>query len=397
MPWPVVKLGEICTIDRHTASNLDADDSQRPYIGLEQVASDAGDINLTPSSRSGSGVGAAFCFDNRHVLYGKLRPYLNKVATPAFAGRCSMELVPLLPMPNVNREFLAWTLRQQKTVETVMHGAVGARMPRADMELLMALPVTLPPLYEQRRIVDILNHAASIRRLHKEAREKAREIVPALLVDMFGDPAQNPLGQTIVKMDELIESGPQNGLYVPESCYGSGTKILRIDGFYNGEITGFSALRRIDIDADTVEKYRLRVGDIIINRVNSRAYLGKSAIVREISDPVVFESNMMRLSLKSDRIDPRYLIAYLQTAYIRDQVQVRAKDAINQSSINQTDVRSLLVMVPPLPIQRKFAIRVDEVRSIFNLNNTAIEEANRFTNSLMQKLMSSSPERDGHV
>jgi len=52
--------------------------------------------------------------------------------------------------------------------------------------------------------VDILNRAASIRRLRDEARAKAREIIPALFVDMFGDPATNPKGWPSFRLDQVV-------------------------------------------------------------------------------------------------------------------------------------------------------------------------------------------------
>ena len=62
------------------------------------------------------------------------------------------------------------------------------------MKALMSLPVPLPPLAEQRRIVGILNRAAKIERLRARAQERLREFIPALFVEMFGDPATNPKG-----------------------------------------------------------------------------------------------------------------------------------------------------------------------------------------------------------
>jgi type I restriction enzyme S subunit len=59
---------------------------------------------------------------------------------------------------------------------------------------LSALRIPLPPLAQQRRIVDILDRTASIRKLRRQAQETARQIIPALFVKMFGDPATNPMG-----------------------------------------------------------------------------------------------------------------------------------------------------------------------------------------------------------
>ena len=308
-----------------------------------------------------------FILTNAHVLYGKLRPYLNKVATPEFAGKCSTELVPLLPRVGVDREFIGYLLRRQKTVDYVMSSVTGARMPRTDMNALLSLPVPLPPLDEQRRIVAVLNRAAKIERLRARAHELMREFIPALFLEMFGDPAENPMRWTTERLGCLIESGPQNGLYKPKSAYGSGTPILRIDGFYDGNVSNPVSWQRLRLDDSTLNKYKLMEDDIIINRVNSRPFLGKSAIIPKIQEPAVFESNMMRMQIDADRLLPQFLISMLQLETIRSSLCSNAKDAINQSSINQTDVRGLLVIVPPLHLQHRYAQTRDAARAILSV------------------------------
>ncbi|MDE0679305.1 MAG: hypothetical protein OXI11_03680, partial [Gammaproteobacteria bacterium] len=113
-------------------------------------------------SRVGEQKSTAFLFDERHVLYGKLRPYLNKVATPDFVGKCSTELVPLLPRNGVNRVFLAELLRQEETVAYVMKSVTGSRMPRTDMNSLLSMPVPVPPLAHQLQFAEIADAAQTI-------------------------------------------------------------------------------------------------------------------------------------------------------------------------------------------------------------------------------------------
>ena len=108
------------------------------------------------------------------------RPYLNKVHVPAFDGKCSTELVPLRPSKELQREYLAYFLRAPSTVERISQRVAGARMPRADMNFVMTLPIPLPPNDEQRRIVDLLSRAENIVRMRREAEAKAKEIIPAL-------------------------------------------------------------------------------------------------------------------------------------------------------------------------------------------------------------------------
>ena len=142
-------------------------DGLKPHsaVGVENVGAGTGIINFDADSRIGSQKSTTFRFDERHVLYAKLRPYLNKVATPGFAGRCSTELVPLLPRDGVDRDFIAYLLGRNEAVEYVMASVTDSRMPRTDMKALMLLPVPFPPLDEQRRVVGILNWAAKIERM----------------------------------------------------------------------------------------------------------------------------------------------------------------------------------------------------------------------------------------
>jgi type I restriction enzyme S subunit len=140
-----------------------------------------------------------------HVLYGKLRPYLNKVALPDFEGKCSTEIIPLRVSPTIERAYLAYFLRSPQTVAQITARTAGSRMPRADMDFLLGLHLRLPPLDEQRRIVDILSRAEGIVRLQREGQKKASELIPALFVDMFGDPATNPKGWQEVSLGSVIQ------------------------------------------------------------------------------------------------------------------------------------------------------------------------------------------------
>lgn len=194
MSFPIVPLAELCQMDRQGLGPDDPAGAQISFVGVENVESRNGTINFDNGSRVGSQRSTTFRFDERHVLYAKLRPYLNKVATPGFAGRCSTELVPFLLRSGTDRNFIAYFLRRIETVEYVMASVTGARMPRTDMKALMSLPVPLPPLDEQRRIAGILNRAAKIERRRAQAAERLREFVPALFVRMFGDPVEHPLG-----------------------------------------------------------------------------------------------------------------------------------------------------------------------------------------------------------
>ena len=184
--WQWMKLGEICIQDRQI---IDPDSEQalsRPYLGLEHIESNTGKILIGDYKiDEDQGKSTTFVFNSSHVLYGKLRPYLNKVALPNFEGRCTTELIPLLPMDLVNRDFLAWLLRREETVQAAMQAKTGSRMPRADMDELLKLLIPLPPLPEQQRIAACLRQQmqdVEAARQAAEAQLKAINQLPAALL-----------------------------------------------------------------------------------------------------------------------------------------------------------------------------------------------------------------------
>lgn len=177
--WRWSVLGEVCLEDRRGIDGASSEAAGLPYLSLENVESVSGKIAMEENSSS-RGISNCFRFGPEHILYGKLRPYLNKVALPNFHGRCTTELIPLLPKQNIHREFLALLLRQPKTVDWVMHEKTGSRMPRANMKRLMKLEFPLPPLPEQKQIAAALNAKMAIAKQTRAAAEAELEAIEAL-------------------------------------------------------------------------------------------------------------------------------------------------------------------------------------------------------------------------
>lgn len=154
--WYSTTIGELCSEDRIIVEPDSELARDLPYLGLENIEGVTGKIIRDPViMNEDQGRSTTFKFDSRHILYGKLRPYLNKVALPDFEGRCTTELIPLLPQPGVSREFLAWLLRRPQTVEAAMREKTGARMPRANIKHILSLSVVIPTNLEmQTRLAD---------------------------------------------------------------------------------------------------------------------------------------------------------------------------------------------------------------------------------------------------
>lgn len=269
-----------------------------------------------------------------------------------FLGR---GVAAIRPTTQVNPEYLWHYLSTQKSyLESRANGSTFKQIKRDDVS---DLEIPLPSLPEQMRIAAILDAAEALREKRREAIGKLVRLRASLFDHLFGKPENNSKGWKITSMGALISDGPQNGLYKPSTDYGTGVPILRIDGFYDGVVTGQSTLKRVRVSEKEASLYSLTADDIVINRVNSLPFLGKSALVPALEEPTLFESNVMRLTVDRKIVDPVYLVQFLQTGYIKNQIRSCAKEAVNQASINQTDVKNFVVALPPLSLQQEFGMQ----------------------------------------
>ena len=241
---------------------------------------------------------------------------------------------------------------------------------------------------KQAEIVHVLDTVAAIMEMRRHQLYACDELIKARFVEMFGDPELNSMGWPTDKLGSLLSIEPQNGLYKPQSDYvhdGTGTPILRIDAFYDGKVTGFSRLKRLNCTDAEKCRYLLHENDIVINRVNSIEYLGKCAWITGMTEPTVFESNMMRFHADESIIDPCYLTRLLCSTYIYNQILNRAKKAVNQASINQGDVQSLMILIPSIDLQRQFASFVSQIDKSKAVVQAALDKVRVLFDSLMQK------------
>lgn len=181
-----------------------------------------------------------------------------------------------------------------------------------------------------------------------------------------------PDGWCWVNLGTLIVSGPQNGIYVPKVRYGAGTPILRIDDYQVDWSRSANELQRIQLEKSEAERYALRLNDLVLNRVNSPTHLGKTLPVELRHLPAVFESNMMRVEVSSS-VQPRFLHFYLTSFAGKQRLTQNAKWAVNQASINQTDVANTVIPLPPQEEQKRIVVEIDRRLSVVTAAATAID------------------------
>ena len=173
-----------------------------------------------------------------------------------------------------------------------------------------------------------------------------------------------PEGWAWVRLATLV-SDMKNGLYKPESFRSSdGVAYLRMYNIQDGSVD-WTKIQRLDADSRESEQYSLAAGDLVLSRVNSAELVGKAALVRELTEPVIFEAMTIRVRLRDPTMSP-FINEYLRTQGVRAYFMSVAKHAIGQSSINQSQVGDLPVPLPPIGEQRHIVAQVDTLMAQLN-------------------------------
>ena len=274
-----------------------------------------------------------------------------------------------------------WHRYTQGVTARLEHQTTGIR--NLDYAAYLNLPILLPPLPEQRAIAAVLDSIDDAIERTDAVIAATEQLRDSLLHQLLtrGVPGWHtewkdvpgfgtiPVGWEIVRLGERIEEGPTNGIYKPESEYGSGVNLIRIGDFTFGQFVNFGAFQRIRATEEEIRRYQIREGDVIINRVNSLSHIGKSVLIPEVKEPTLFESNMMKI--RFDRgLDLRFGAMVLLSDNTRRYFNAMAKKAVQQASINQQDVSELPVPLPPLAEQQAIAGLLDGVE-------TTVAAANR--------------------
>jgi type I restriction enzyme S subunit len=139
--WEVKKLSQVLDVDAKAVNPSTLNGYN--YIGLEHIEKETGKILVIDK---GEIVSNKFIFSKEHILYGKLRPYLNKVATPNFSGICSTDIFPLKPKNSLMKQFLVSILRSRDFVNHSNTNAVGANLPRANKEIILNYKTIVPDI-----------------------------------------------------------------------------------------------------------------------------------------------------------------------------------------------------------------------------------------------------------
>jgi type I restriction enzyme S subunit len=281
------------------------------------------------------------------------------------------------------QEYLKFVLLSPSIQESINQMATGTTVKGIKASKLKELPIPIPPLKEQNRIVNIIESLFEkldkAKELIEEAREGFEKRKAAILEKAFnGELTKNwrisndinseTLLNSILISNENIKKNfdftVANELYdiptnwswiklkdVCEKCkYGTSTKsqvegkipVLRMGNLQQGKLDWYNLV--YTSDEDEISKYDLRKGDLLFNRTNSPELVGKTSIYNGEME-AIFAGYLIRVRVL-DEIQPEYINYFMNSIHAKSRCMDVKSDGVSQSNINAEKLGDFDIPLP---------------------------------------------------
>lgn len=412
--WAVATLGDLVEYGRTNKAEPEEIDDSAWVLELEDVEKDSSRLLQRATFGERQSKSTKNRFDAGDVLYGKLRPYLNKVLIADQAGFCTTEIVPIKCPEQLDTRYLFYWLKHPHFLRYVEAESHGMNMPRLGTEAGRAAPFVLAPRPEQTRIADHLDtllarikacndHLDAIPGLLKRFRQavldaatfgvlteqwrseqdslpSATELRRAIDDDHTAagghergnasDPTQEAHDLTAAQLPDGWEISALRdcclpgrpityGILKPGPELDEGVPYIRVADFPGNKLN-LSSIKRTSPAIDLqFKRARLMGGDLLLS---IRGSVGRLIVIPPSLDGANITQDTARLS-----INPRLNARFVYYALLAPDAQRRMANAVRGVAvrgINIGDVRALQIPLPSLPEQNEIVRRVDELFSL---------------------------------
>lgn len=376
-----VCLGNLCSL---IADHVDPKVSPETlYIGLEHLR--PGRITRYSGGRSTDMQSSKTKFRKNDVLYGKLRPYLDKACLADADGVCTTELLVLRPRAGIDPTFLVGILHSAAFIEHAMSGVTGVQHPRTSWQRIREFKLPDFDQREQRAIGYVIEagHAAIT------ACEATLEIIEALrwtaMRDLFANGSRGqlqkdteigPIPETwdVKTIGELVavKGGKRLPRGISLSDKDTGQLYVRVTDFSEMSVRTRGMMYVPKAVQPLIARYTISADDVYISIAGTIGLVGQ--VPREL-DGANLTENAAKL-VAGNRIQPRYLMYALASPVCQEQIgHATAKNA--QPKLALTRIEQLRLPVPNSNEQVEIVEMLDAIGDAINLHKRkkgALEE-----------------------
>lgn len=291
------------------------------------------------------------------ALYGATVGKLGILSRPAATNQA---VCAIFPPAFLDTKFLFWYLKARRG--DLVARAVGGAQPNISQAVIRSLVVPVPPLDEQRSVVAEIEKQFS--RLDKavanfkRVRANIRRYKAAVIEE-----AANGTTARDLPVIELMSDAFKTGISIKKSESG-GVPSLKLSALRDGRID-FTQSKLLPVRVDEVRQLLLRRGDFLVTRGNGSIKLvGAGALVEIVPWPVIYPDLLIRVRMRADTIEPRWLNLVWRTKYVRMQIERKAKTTAGIYKISQRDLGSIKLPAPSLEEQKRISAEVERRLSV---------------------------------
>ena len=372
--WEYKKLGEVSVYPnkRIQISELNPQD----YVGVENLQKNKAGIVFSDKLPN---TDSAIVFSPNDILIGNIRPYLKKIWLADKSGGASGDVIiirictnDLMPM------YLYRVLASDKFFEYANTFTKGAKMPRGDRNAIAKFIVPLPPKSTQLAIVSELDRINELIRLKKEQLKDFDNLAQSLFYEMFGDPVENEKGWEVKKLKDISrEIG--DGLHgTPEySEVDTGCYFINGNNLENGTIVIKENTKMVS--EKTKAKHYIEMDDFTI-LVSINGTLGKVAFYN--GENVILGKSACYIKLEAYN-DKKYIFELLKSDYFKRYAESECTGTTIRN-VSLKSMRNFRCPLPPLPLQRLFAQRIEQIEREKSEVQKSIQDLETLLASRMQ-------------
>jgi type I restriction enzyme, S subunit len=301
------------------------------------------------------------------VLYGKLRPYLRKAFAPDFEGVSATDLLPLLPDENnLDRKFLVWLLLSPQVIEYVVGKQAGVKMPRLRSNDLAQMPIPVPVLTEQQRIVSKIESLFEQSRTARAALTRVPVLMSQFRLAVLASAILGRLTEEWREEQGIKEQWSETDIQSVASVSTGSTPLRSNKTFYSGEgtpwitsaATGkpFITSAQEFVTESAIKAHRLKlypVGTILVAMYGEGKTRGQ---VSELAIEATINQACAAIIVDSEKIEKSYLILVFQANYF--EIRELAEGG-SQPNLNLTKIKEFTFLLPSLGEQKEIVRRIE--------------------------------------
>ena len=362
----------IDSINQYQSSSLDPSKFSDDFFELYSVPSSANDY---PEIAMGSEIGSTKqIVEKGDVLLCKINPRINrvwKVSQYTENSLLSSSEWIIIRNHKIHSDYLMYCFQSPYFREYMLSNVsgVGGSLMRAQPKYVKTYPLPLPPLPEQERIVDRIE---SLFAKLDEAKQKAQDALDSFETRKAAILHKAFTGELTTRWRKENGVGMESWITVSvsEIChslkYGTAKKsasegsvvVIRMGNLQDGEID-WSDLAYSN-DKEDIEKYKLIPGDVLFNRTNSPALVGKTSVYRG-DYPAIYAGYLIKLDYDHSRIIGDYLNYSLNTISAKEYCNSVKTDGVNQSNINAKKIGAYKFAMPNIEEQTEIVHILDDL------------------------------------